>query len=190
MRKPLDNQQCIVTAQGRKEKRQPSGIVIQNSTFTSDAEYYPHRFELKSYLGRPWKEFSKTIIMESYIMDLIDPSGWLPWSGDFALNTCFYTEWRNKGPGARTRQRVRWRGMRRLKPKTAIDFTPGRFFMGDWWIPHTGVPYNSGLYTISPNGTIQSSLPTLLNVTTMTNLTNLTNLTSLTSLTNLTQSPM
>lgn len=151
VRKPLDNQQCIVTAQGRKERRQTSGIVIQNSTFTADPVYYPYRKDLKSYLGRPWKEFSRTVIMESYLEDLIDPTGWLPWMGDFALNTSFYTEYRNRGPGAKTKRRVRWRGIRKLKPKYAIDFAPGRFLMGDLWIPHTGVPYRSGLFTPLPS---------------------------------------
>lgn len=156
VRKPLDNQQCIVTAQGRKERRQPSAIIIQNSTFTADPEYYPYRNELKSYLGRPWKEFSRTIIMESYIEDLIQPSGWLPWAGDFALRTCFYTEFRNRGPGAKTHDRVKWRGIKTIKPSHAIDFAPGRFLSGDRWIPSTGVPYNSGLFTLLSNVTTKS----------------------------------
>ncbi|KAF2288270.1 hypothetical protein GH714_005752 [Hevea brasiliensis] len=38
VRKPLENQQCIVTAQGRKQRRQPSAIIIQNSTITAHPE--------------------------------------------------------------------------------------------------------------------------------------------------------
>lgn len=44
VRKPLDNQNCIVTAQGRKERHQPSGIIIHKSLFTADPEYYPLRY--------------------------------------------------------------------------------------------------------------------------------------------------
>lgn len=41
VRRPLDNQQCIVTAQGRKERRQPSAIILQNCTISADASYLP-----------------------------------------------------------------------------------------------------------------------------------------------------
>ncbi|KAL0454759.1 UNVERIFIED_CONTAM: putative pectinesterase/pectinesterase inhibitor 28 [Sesamum latifolium] len=36
VRKPLDNQQCIVTAQGRKDVRQPTGLVLQNCSIKAD----------------------------------------------------------------------------------------------------------------------------------------------------------
>ncbi|PON52540.1 Pectinesterase inhibitor domain containing protein [Trema orientale] len=151
VRKPLENQQCIVTAQGRKERRQPSAIVIQNGTFVADPEYYPVRNKSKSYLGRPWKEFSRTIIMESYIDDLIQPQGWLPWAGDFAINTCFYSEFDNRGPGAvEESQRAKWRGVKKITAEHAVNFTPGRFFKGDWWIKLSGVPYVSGMYSTAP----------------------------------------
>ncbi|EXB56090.1 Putative pectinesterase/pectinesterase inhibitor 28 [Morus notabilis] len=149
VRRPMDNQQCIVTAQGRKERRQPSAIIIQNGTFVADPDYYPVRFELPAYLGRPWKEFSRTIIMESFIDDLIQPRGWLPWAGDFGLRTCFYTEFGNRGPGAvEPSRRAKWKGVKNITAKHARDFTPGSFFKGDWWIKRTGIPYVSGMFSV------------------------------------------
>lgn len=145
VRKPLDNQQCIVTAQGRKEKRQPSAIIIQNGKFVADPEYYPLRFKLKAYLGRPWKEYSRTIIMESTIDDLIDPQGWLPWAGDFGLKTCFYSEFNNKGAGAGMTKRAKWRGVKPMTPQHALDFTVGRFYKGYDWIKSSGVPFALGM---------------------------------------------
>ncbi|KAF5739885.1 putative Pectinesterase precursor [Tripterygium wilfordii] len=145
VRKPLDNQQCIVTAQGRKERRQPSALILQNCFITAAPELVPFKTQFKSYLGRPWKEFSRTIIMESFIDDLIQPAGWLPWLGDFGLKTCFYTEFNNWGPGSSTAQRVAWRGIKAITPQHAVDFTPGRFIRGDTWIKPTGVPYSSGM---------------------------------------------
>jgi len=145
VRKPLDNQQCIVTAQGRKEPRQPSALILQNCSITAAPELIPFKSQFKSYLGRPWKEYSRTIILESFIDDLIQPAGWLPWLGDFALKTCFYTEFNNRGPGSSTAQRVVWRGIKAITPQHAVDFTPGRFIRGDPWIKPTGVPYASGL---------------------------------------------
>ncbi len=148
VRKPMDNQQCIVTAQGRKERRQPSAIVLQGCTILADPALYQYRFERKVYLGRPWKEYSRTIIMESYLDDLIQPTGWLPWMGDFGLKTCFYTEFDNIGPGAvNSTHRVKWRGIKNITRKHALDFAPGRFLRGDSWIKSTGVPYISGFIT-------------------------------------------
>ncbi|KAF5192538.1 Pectinesterase/pectinesterase inhibitor [Thalictrum thalictroides] len=145
VRKPMANQQCIVTAQGRKDVREPTGTVLQNCVITSDPLYYPLRSTIRSFLGRPWKEYSRTIIMNTEIQDLIQPEGWLPWVGDFGLNTCFYAEINNEGPGSNMARRVKWAGVKTVPPDQAIDFTPGKFIQGDIWIPPTGVPYSSGL---------------------------------------------
>lgn len=145
VRKPLENQQCIVTAQGRTERREPTGIILQNCTISADKDLYPLRKTVRSYLGRPWKEYSRTIIMQTQIDDLIQPQGWLPWMGDFALNTCFYTEYGNRGAGSGTTERAKWRGVKKITPQHAADFTAGRFIGGDKWIEPTGVPYTSGL---------------------------------------------
>ncbi|XAR49161.1 Pectinesterase [Bertholletia excelsa] len=145
VRKPLDNQQNIVTAQGRKELRQPTGIVLQNCTIASDPEYFPVRHQIKSYLGRPWKNHSRTIIMESQIDDLIQPEGWLPWEGDFGLDTCYYAEYNNRGPASSKEHRVQWKGVKELTRTRVERFTAAQFLEGDTWIPASGVPYVPGL---------------------------------------------
>lgn len=144
VRKPLENQQCIVTAQGRIDPRQPTGLVLQNCSFVADPDYHPLRFKLKSYLGRPWKEYSRTIIMESFIDDLIQKEGWLPWNGDFALDTLFYTEYNNRGPSSSKENRVQWKGVKELPLNRIERFTAARFIQGDSWIKPTGLPYNPG----------------------------------------------
>ncbi|KAG6597549.1 putative pectinesterase/pectinesterase inhibitor 21, partial [Cucurbita argyrosperma subsp. sororia] len=148
VRKPMENQKCIVTAQGRTERKEPTGIVLQNCAISSDPGFFPVRHVFKTYLGRPWKQYSRTIIMQCQIDDLIQPEGWLPWEGDFALRTLFYTEYDNRGPGAAKQNRVKWRGIKQITPKHAIDFTPGLFIRGNPWIRRTGVPYYSGMATI------------------------------------------
>ncbi|OVA02618.1 Pectinesterase [Macleaya cordata] len=147
VRKPLDNQQCIVTAQGRKDPKEPTGIVLQGCTITADPLYFPVRQQLKSFLGRPWKEYSRTIIMQSQIDDLIQPEGWLPWMGDFGLKTLFYAEYGNKGPGAVLTKRVKWAGVKtgQLSGASFQQFTPGQFLHGDSWIKLSGVPYTPGM---------------------------------------------
>ncbi|GKE63738.1 pectinesterase-like protein, partial [Tanacetum coccineum] len=103
---PNDGQSITVTAQGRKLATETTGIVIQNSHIIADAKLFPVRFQVKSYLGRPWRKYSRTIIMESVLDDLIQPDGWMPWQGTFALDTLFYGEYANSGPGAVMDKRV------------------------------------------------------------------------------------
>ncbi|VVB11270.1 unnamed protein product [Arabis nemorensis] len=143
IRRPMDNQQCIVTAQGRKDRRETTGIVIHNSRIIGDASYRPVKAKNRAFLGRPWKEFSRTIIMNTEIDDVIDPEGWLKWNETFALNTLFYSEYRNRGRGSGQGRRVRWRGIRRISDRDAKGFAPGNFLRGNTWIPQTRVPYNA-----------------------------------------------
>ncbi|CAJ1957749.1 unnamed protein product [Sphenostylis stenocarpa] len=65
VRKPNDNQQNMVTTQGREDKQQATGIVLQKCTIKPDDKPVPVKDKIRSYLGRPWKEFSRTIVMES-----------------------------------------------------------------------------------------------------------------------------
>ncbi|PON61939.1 Pectinesterase inhibitor domain containing protein [Parasponia andersonii] len=148
IRKPLENQFCIVTAQGRTDRREATGLVLQNCTITGDPLYLPVKAKNKGYLGRPWKEYSRTIIMQSKIDDVIAHEGWLPWGGNFGLNTCFYTEISNRGPGSNTSGRVKWRGIKKVAPERATQYTAARFIRGDAWIKATGVPYTSGLLSV------------------------------------------
>ncbi|XWS14110.1 hypothetical protein CRYUN_Cryun36dG0095000 [Craigia yunnanensis] len=153
VRKPLENQQCIVTAQGRIERREVSALVLQNCVISGAPEYLPVKNENKAYLGRPWKEFSRTIIMQSQLDDIIAPEGWLPWNGNFALDTISYAEFGNRGPGADQTNRVKWRGIKKINTAQAQRFTPAVFLRGGDWIPSSGVPYTPGVTV--PLGTPQ-----------------------------------
>jgi len=146
VRKPLDNQQNIVTAQGRIDKFESTGIVLQNCKIQADNALVPVKTTIRSYLGRPWKEYSRTIIMESTIDDLIHPDGFLPWEGDFALKTLYYAEFNNKGPGAKTTARVKWPGYKVINRQEALEYTVGPFLQGDW-ISATRAPVKVGLFS-------------------------------------------
>ncbi|CAN1200423.1 Putative pectinesterase/pectinesterase inhibitor 28 [Linum perenne] len=151
IRKPLDNQSCVVTAQGRKQRHQPSAIIIQNGTITASSELKsdPNKAKVKSYLGQPVKNFSRTIIMESYIDDVIDPEGWVTWMGTAGTKTCWYGEYGNYGPGANTSRRVTWKGIKNMTLARAVDFSPERFIRSDPWVKATGIPYVS--YMVRPS---------------------------------------
>ena len=88
VRKCMANQQNIITAQGRQERHSAGGTVIHNCTIEPHPEFKDHTDKLPTFLGRPWKEHSRTLYIQSEIGDFIDPEGWLPWLGDFGLNTC------------------------------------------------------------------------------------------------------
>lgn len=84
--------------------------------------------------------------MKSEISDVIHPSGWFPWEGNFALNTLFYGEYQNTGPGAVTSSRVNWKGFKVITSATeAQSFTPANFIAGSSWLPSTGFPFSLGL---------------------------------------------
>jgi pectin methylesterase-like acyl-CoA thioesterase len=71
VRKPMDNQGNMVTAQGRMDKQQTTGTVLQKCQIKADDTMLAVKDKIKSYLGRPWKEYSRTIVMESEIGDFI-----------------------------------------------------------------------------------------------------------------------
>lgn len=83
--------------------------------------------------------------MQSFLDDLIDPAGWLEWSGDFALSTLYYGEYMNRGPGSNTTNRVKWPGYRVLNTTEASQFTVQNFIQGNVWLSTTPVPFVSGL---------------------------------------------
>ncbi|PHU29803.1 putative pectinesterase/pectinesterase inhibitor 28 [Capsicum chinense] len=142
VRKPGDNQACMVTAQGRKDPRGVGAIVLQNCEVRAEPAFISTQPPIKAYLGRPWKEYSRTIIMQTYIDGFINPEGWAPWNGNFALNTLFYAEYQNKGPGANTDKRVKWAGYKRnISPQEAEKYAPGYFIDQDSWIKKTGISY-------------------------------------------------
>ncbi|KAL8102770.1 putative pectinesterase/pectinesterase inhibitor 45 [Apium graveolens] len=147
VRKPMDGQKNTVTAQGRSDKRETTGLVLHNCKILADDQMSPVKEKFKSYLGRPWKEFSRTIVMETEIDDIIDPQGWLPWEGNFALSTLFYAEYNNKGPGSDVKDRVKWPGFKVIKKDEAVKYTVGPFLQGDSWLKgDVGAPVHFDLF--------------------------------------------
>ena len=142
LRRPMDNQQNIVTAQGRAIARETTGFVLQKCEFNGEtALTAPGKPPIRNYLGRPWRECSRTIIMESELPAIIDKEGYMPWQGDFALKTLYYAEYGNKGPGADTAGRVKWPGYQKtISKEDATKFTLENFLHAQPWIDPTGTP--------------------------------------------------
>ncbi|KAJ6729891.1 PECTINESTERASE [Salix viminalis] len=135
-----------ITAQGRTDPNQNTGISIHNCRVTAASDLKPVQSSVKTYLGRPWKEYSRTVFMKTFLDSLINPAGWMPWSGNFALNTLYYGEYMNTGSGSSTASRVNWKGYRVITSSSeASKFTVGSFISGSNWLPATSVPFTAGL---------------------------------------------
>ncbi|KAG6481275.1 hypothetical protein ZIOFF_057871 [Zingiber officinale] len=143
-RRPLPGQQNFFTAQAREDPNQNTGISVHRCQVKAAADLLPVQSSFLTYLGRPWKEYSRTVFMKSFLDSLIDPAGWSEWDGSFALSTLFYGEYENSGPGATTTGRVKWPGYRVINSSTeARAFTVEPFIEGDQWL--TSVPFLPGL---------------------------------------------
>ncbi|KAF9668813.1 hypothetical protein SADUNF_Sadunf14G0042300 [Salix dunnii] len=140
------NKTNTVTAQGRTDPNQNTGISIHNCKVTAASDLKSVQSSVKTYLGRPWQKYSRTVFMKTYLDSLISPAGWLPWSGNFALDTLYYGEYMNTGPGSSTANRVNWKGFHVITSATvASQFTVASFISGNNWLSATNVPFTAGL---------------------------------------------
>ncbi|XP_077251301.1 plant invertase/pectin methylesterase inhibitor superfamily [Tasmannia lanceolata] len=145
-RKPMLMQKNTITAQNRKDPNQNTGISIHNCRVVPTTDLEASKSSFSTYLGRPWKLYSRTVYMMSYMGDHINPAGWLEWNATFALDTLYYGEYMNYGPGGAVGQRVKWPGYRVItSPVEAGKFTVAQFIYGSSWLPSTGVAFVAGL---------------------------------------------
>ncbi|XP_010069899.2 probable pectinesterase/pectinesterase inhibitor 41 [Eucalyptus grandis] len=144
-RLPISGQSNMITAQGRTDVNQNTGTSIHNCTIRAADDLASSNTSVQTYLGRPWKQYSRTVYMQSFMDSLINPAGWQIWDGDFALATLYYAEYNNTGPGSNTTNRVTWPGYHVINATDAANFTVSSFLLGDNWLPQTGVPYTSEL---------------------------------------------
>ncbi|KAK9697423.1 hypothetical protein RND81_08G036400 [Saponaria officinalis] len=144
-RMPLPGQFTTVTAQSRDMPEENTGISIQNCTVLATEWLYSNKTKVKSYLGRPWRTYSRTVFIESYIDDFIDPAGWTKWSDDNGLDTLYYGEYGNQGPGSLTDNRVNWKGYHVMEYDEASNFTVSQFIVGNEWLDSTSFPYDDSI---------------------------------------------
>ncbi|XP_076942871.1 pectinesterase 2-like [Bidens hawaiensis] len=135
-----------LTAQGRSDKNQNTGISIHNCRITAAPNDHKDVPRVRTYLGRPWRPYSRTVFMRSNLDKLIDPEGWMSWGDDSALKTLYYGEYKNTGLGSSTSKRVDWKGFHVITSGAeATKFTVRKFINGGNWLPATNVPFTSGL---------------------------------------------
>lgn len=90
-----------ITAASTPEGK-PFGYVFMDCKLTAAPE------AKKVFLGRPWRDYAKTVFLNCEMGAHIVPAGWSNWSGTQRNNTAFYAEYGNRGPGADMSKRVPW----------------------------------------------------------------------------------
>ncbi|KAL0677498.1 hypothetical protein Bca4012_005479 [Brassica carinata] len=124
-----------ITAHGRIDAAQSTGFVFLNCSINGTDEYMKEFLANPkghtNYLGRPWKEFSRTVFVNCNLESLVSPEGWMPWDGDFALKTLYYGEYKNTGPGSVRSKRVPWSS--EIPEKHVDVYSVASFIQADEW---------------------------------------------------------
>ncbi|GER49956.1 plant invertase/pectin methylesterase inhibitor [Striga asiatica] len=120
----------VVLASGRTDPGQNTGFAVHNSRISGSGG---------SFLGRPWKQYARVVVMRTNIDASISGPGWVQWPGADAstYRTLYFAEYDNMGPGARLSGRVGWPGFRVIGSAEAEKFTVANFIGGNSWLPST-----------------------------------------------------
>lgn len=137
---PLAGQYNVITAQSRDDPDEATGISIQNCSIVASEDLA--LAGTTTYLGRPWRIYSTTVYIESFLDGLVHPAGWAEWSGTQGLDTLYYGEYMNTGPGSNTDARVTWPGYHIMDHDDAASFSASYFIHGDDWLGSTSIPYD------------------------------------------------
>jgi pectinesterase len=115
---------------------QPFGYVFDHCDITSAPG-------VKTYLGRPWRDFAQVVFLHTNMSEGIRPEGWHNWNKPAAQKTAIYAEFDSTGPGAPHGQRVPW--SRQLTAADAARYTIENVLSGtDHWNPATPPAATSG----------------------------------------------
>jgi pectinesterase len=140
----------VVSVQSRLDKYERTGLVIQNCTIIAEQGKIGDKSLVGSTcLGTPRDQYSRTIIMESFLGDVIRPKGWCKYSDNYGIDTATFREYNNRGPGARNDMRVHWESYRTISQNLKsemMSFTAAEFIQANQWLTNTGIPYESGFF--------------------------------------------
>lgn len=109
-------------------KGQEYGYVFYNCRFTSNC---PSK---TVYLGRPWREYAKTVILNSELGGHICKEGWHDWEKIDARETVLFAEYQNFGVGSGMEYRPNW--VQSLTNQEAEQYSKEAVLSGkDGWNP-------------------------------------------------------
>jgi len=105
----------------------PHGYVFSHCKITGGAG-------VKTYLGRPWRNFAKVVFLHTEMSANVRLEGWHNWNKADAEKTTFYAEFGSVGPGSSSANRVAW--SHQLSAEQAATYTPAAVLGGiDAWDP-------------------------------------------------------
>ncbi len=73
------------------------------------------------YLGRPWRDYAKTVFLGCELSEVIHPAGWDSWNSETRKQTAYYAEYQNIGAGFLPNSRAIWSHI--LTDDEAITFS-------------------------------------------------------------------
>ena len=79
--------------------------------------------DVKTYLGRPWRDFAQVTFIDMEMSDVVRPEGWHNWDRPEREKTARYSEYAATGPGANPRARVSWAKRISAEDATSISIT-------------------------------------------------------------------
>ncbi len=116
-----------ITAPMRFAATEPSGFVFLNSTLTSE------NTSKGIYLGRPWRDYGRTVFINTKMEAAIRPEGWHHWMPE-REKTAYFAEYGSTGKGASAETRVAW--SKKLGDADVKQFSVEYFLGGrDGWDP-------------------------------------------------------
>jgi pectin methylesterase-like acyl-CoA thioesterase/lysophospholipase L1-like esterase len=110
---------------------QPYGYVFKDCFLTSDAPAQT------VYLGRPWRDYARTVFINSWMGKHIREEGWHNWDKVHAEKTTYYAEYNSQGPGGSMEKRVPWAKV--LTDEQAKQYTIATILGVDQGWPTLGV---------------------------------------------------
>jgi pectinesterase len=63
---------------------------------------------VKTFLGRPWRDYAKVVYLHTKMSDVVRPEGWNDWKKPIAHQTATYAEFDSTGPGGDKSKRADW----------------------------------------------------------------------------------
>jgi pectinesterase len=92
------------------------GFVFSHSKITGESP------DVKTYLGRPWRDFAQVTFLNTEMSDVVRSVGWNNWDRPEREKTSRYSEFGSTGAGAKLAERASW--TKALSAKEAAALTP------------------------------------------------------------------
>lgn len=127
---------CVIHSKGdgyiaapmRFSDKETTGYVFYKSKLTGE------NVQKGVYLGRPWRDYGRTVYLETEMGEHIKPEGWHHWEIQ-REKTAYFAEYNSSGKGATLDKRVTW--SKQLSKDDARQFLPQNFLKGkDGWNPY------------------------------------------------------